>query len=326
MSVTDGGPGAHSPASGTIDVVDLDLTAVESFLAVTESRHFGRAAQGLGVSVSALTKRIQRLEAALGVPLIERDTGGFVGLTPAGQRFLEFAPQVVRAAQTAASAAAGVRAETLRLAVPAGVGVVAPLMPQALATLELALRHAHPGVGIEPVPTPFPLLTPALLAGEVDVVLTFGASASQAVTSTRLSEIHRVGLVGAMHPLAFSRSVDVHEFARLPMVYAPDLPDEYMHPFVLADVRPLSEATLVPISASTTAHVAQRVLGGREVTVVPLALTGNLPRELQRVQLIGVPPSWYHAHRRSGDERPALLTAIELMADFTESITRSALW
>jgi hypothetical protein len=38
-----------------------------------------------------------------------------------------------------------------------------------------------------------------------------------------------------------------------------------------------------------------------------------------------VPASWYHAHRRTGDDRPALLTAIDLMTDFTDSITRSAL-
>jgi DNA-binding transcriptional LysR family regulator len=305
--------------------VDLDLTDVESFVAVTDLRHFGRAAERLGVSASALTKRIKRLEAAVGVPLIERDTGGFVGLTPAGRRFVQFAPQLVHAAQVAKSAATGAPVETLRLAVPDGVGVVAPLMPQALATLELALRHAHPEVTVESVRTPFPELTPALLAGDVDVVLTFGPSPSPDVISTRLSEIHRVGLVGATHPLAFKRAVDVHEFARLPMIYNPDLPDEYMQPFILADVRPLEEANLVPIVASNTSHVAQRILLGREVTVVPVALTGNLPPELQRVGLIGVPTSWYHAHRRSGDDRPALLTVIDLMTEFTESITRAAL-
>ena len=305
--------------------MDLDLTAVESFIAVADLRHFGRAAGRLGVSASALTKRIQRLEAAVGVPLIERDTGGYTGLTPAGRRFVQFAPQLLHAAQAAKTAASGASVETLRLAVPAGVGVVAPLMPRALATLELALQHAHPDVTIESVPTAFPELTPDLLAGDVDVVLTFGPSPSPDVISTRLSEIHRVGLVGVTHPLAFKQAVDVHEFARLPMIYSPDLPDEYMQPFILADVRPLEEATLVPINASNTAHVAQRILRGREVTVVPVALTGNLPPELQRVGLIGVPASWYHAHRRSGDDRPALLTAIDLMTEFTESITQSAL-
>ena len=58
--------------------------------------------------------------------------------------------------------------------------------------------------------------------------------------------------------------------------------------------------------------------------VVPVAQTGNLPPELRRVGLIDVPPSWYYAHRRSSDGRPALLTAIDLMTEFTESITQSA--
>src|SRR5580765_6979196 len=114
--------------------MDLDLVGVGSFLEVTRRRHFGRAAEKLGISVSALTKRIQKLEASLGVPLIERDSGGFAGLTPAGRRFVQVAPQLLSAAQAARLAAAGHRHATLRLAVPAGVGVVAPLLPSALAT------------------------------------------------------------------------------------------------------------------------------------------------------------------------------------------------
>jgi hypothetical protein len=109
------------------------------------------------------------------------------------------------------------------------------------------------------------------------------------------------------------------------MLLSPELPDDYMLPFVLADVRPLSEATLVPIGATNTAHVAQRILLGREVTVVPVALTANLPPELKRVGLTGVPATYYYAQHRRDDLRPELRTAIELMADFTDSISRAAL-
>ena len=56
--------------------MDLDLTSVESFVVVTEQRQFGRAAQKLGITVSALTKRIQRLEASLVVAvLLVREEG-----------------------------------------------------------------------------------------------------------------------------------------------------------------------------------------------------------------------------------------------------------
>lgn len=114
------------------------------------------------------------------------------------------------------------------------------------------------------------------------------------------------------------------EFAKQPMLYTPSLPDDDMHPFVLADVRPVSRARLVALPASTTAHVAQRILRGREVTVVPLALTANLTPELTRVALTGVPQSWYRVHARRDDDRPELATAIELMSHFTESLSRAA--
>ena len=44
--------------------MDLGLTAGESFIAVTDARQLGRAAGKLGISASALTKCITRLEAA----------------------------------------------------------------------------------------------------------------------------------------------------------------------------------------------------------------------------------------------------------------------
>lgn len=302
----------------------LDLTNVECFVAVAEIRHFGRVAQSLGVSVPTVTKRIHRLETALGVPLVLRSSAGVAGLTPAGSRLLEVAPELLRAAQAATELAQGEPTSELHVAVPSGVDAVAPLLPAALGTLELALRHSYPGVAVLAVPTPFGRLTDDLLAGRVDAVLTFGATSHAEIISTRLAPLHRVGLVGAQHPLAKRRSVPAREFAEQPLLFSPGLPDHYMLPFVLADVRPVAQGRLVPISASTTAHVAQRILLGREVTVVPIALTGNLPPELVRIFLTGLPPAWYYAHHRASDGRPELATAIELMADFTDSINRAA--
>lgn len=198
------------------------------------------------------------------------------------------------------------------------------MLPAALGALELALGHSHAGVAVLAVPTSFDQLTDSLLAGGVDVVLSFGASPTAGLASVRLSPLHRVGLVAATHPLAPRETMAAADFARQPMLYTPGLPDHYMHPFLLADVRPLEEASLVPVRASTTAHVAQRLLAGREVTVVPLALTANLTEEFSRILLRGLPPAWYFAHHRDDDHRPELITAIELMGDFTESISRAA--
>jgi DNA-binding transcriptional LysR family regulator len=68
-------------------IMHLDLPGLEAFLAVTDLGSFGRAAQRLGLSQPALTRRVQRLEAIIGAPLLER-SGRPVQLTPAGAALL----------------------------------------------------------------------------------------------------------------------------------------------------------------------------------------------------------------------------------------------
>jgi DNA-binding transcriptional LysR family regulator len=84
--------------------VDLDLAQVRAFLAAADRLHFGQAADDLSLSQQALSKRIARLEAELGVQLFLRG-GHTVGLTEAGHRFLEPARQAVAAGDRAVAAA-----------------------------------------------------------------------------------------------------------------------------------------------------------------------------------------------------------------------------
>lgn len=62
----------------------LDLRA---FLTVVDLRGFHRAAEALNISQSALTRRIQKLEAAVGAPLLERTTR-HVSLTAIGTELI----------------------------------------------------------------------------------------------------------------------------------------------------------------------------------------------------------------------------------------------
>jgi len=120
--------------------MDLDLAQVRAFVAVVDEGHFGRAAELLPVSQQALSKRIARLEAELGVRLLSRGVHG-VTLTEAGRRFLEPARRLVAAGDRAAAAA--VAAER-----PLRLDVWGHLYTP-MRTIAQALAH-DPGLLVEP--------------------------------------------------------------------------------------------------------------------------------------------------------------------------------
>ena len=64
-----------------------DLSDLMAFLAVARERSFTRAAAKLGVSQSALSHTIRRLEARMGLRLLTRSTRS-VSPTEAGERLL----------------------------------------------------------------------------------------------------------------------------------------------------------------------------------------------------------------------------------------------
>lgn len=85
----------------------VTLQDYEAVIALTEERHFARAARRLGVSQPALTSRLRRLEDELGQRLFERSRRG-VEPTEVGTAFCEGAQRVVDASRQALDAAQAV--------------------------------------------------------------------------------------------------------------------------------------------------------------------------------------------------------------------------
>jgi len=80
--------------------INFDFTDLHTFLAVAELSSFQRAAEALNVSQSAVTRRIQKLEACLGVTLFERTTRS-LKLTLAARQFHERAKAIIDNAEDA---------------------------------------------------------------------------------------------------------------------------------------------------------------------------------------------------------------------------------
>ncbi|MDX3617869.1 LysR family transcriptional regulator [Streptomyces europaeiscabiei] len=76
------------------------LEQLRGLVAVAEELHFGRAAARLRMTQPPLSRQIQKLEAAIGVQLLERDNR-HVELTPAGEAFLVEARRILAIAEAA---------------------------------------------------------------------------------------------------------------------------------------------------------------------------------------------------------------------------------
>lgn len=83
--------------------MNLDLDQVHAFVAAADELHFGRAAQQLHLSQQGLSRRISRLERALGADLFVRLPVS-IELADAGRRFLPHARNLLALAHTAADA------------------------------------------------------------------------------------------------------------------------------------------------------------------------------------------------------------------------------
>lgn len=93
----------------------MELRRLQSFIAVAEELHFGRAAELIHLSQPALSLQISGLEEELGVKLFIRSRRK-TALSPAGQIFLEGAREVLKSTERAVS--------TVRRAALGHVGVL----------------------------------------------------------------------------------------------------------------------------------------------------------------------------------------------------------
>ena len=81
----------------------VSLTHLQSFVAVAEEGHVGRAARRLHLSQPPLSRHILSLEDELGTPLFERTARG-MRLLPAGTALLSHARRILAEVEAAADA------------------------------------------------------------------------------------------------------------------------------------------------------------------------------------------------------------------------------
>jgi DNA-binding transcriptional LysR family regulator len=286
--------------------MDLDLSLAASFLVLAEEGHYGRAAARLHMTPSALSKRIQRLERQLGVTIIDRGPAGVLRVTTAGRRFADAAgPLLAHAATVRETARTRPDLYTVRIGFPAGT--LASLSALGLDSVIRDVRRSYPEARFVGREIAFTELTRCLPDQYVDVLWTNSSVRHMAVDShpTQVGT-ELIGVVPARHRLAEAGSIDVEQYCEEPMLYGPDLPEEWMAPFWLAGLRSKHEARLVEIAAQDHASVLRKVVGGDAVMTNVATMRPILGPQLRAVTLLGGPRMGFYAARRSDDHRGAV--------------------
>lgn len=182
----------------------MELRHLRYFIAIAEERSFTGAAERLWIAQPGLSTQMRRLEAELGVQLLERHPRG-VELTQAGELFLERARVAVSAADAALATGRDLEAGvigSLRLGIAAGARW--PLASDLL----LRFGRERPGVELSVVEAHGATLWRDLRAGRLDALVAPTGHGSADIRTLALGYEDWVVLVGAGHPLAGIGSVD----------------------------------------------------------------------------------------------------------------------
>ncbi|TWS21562.1 LysR family transcriptional regulator [Tsukamurella asaccharolytica] len=295
----------------------MELRHLRQFLAVAETEHFGRAADGLHIAGPALSRTVRQLEDHIGTPLFERTTRQ-VQLTEAGRVFagevrslLAELEDAVGRARLIGEGASGV----LRVGVTgsASYGV----LPRVVRRLKAELPDVELAIETE-------LLTPiqaaALTDGRLDLALLRTP----------------VAVAGIDHRVLFSEPLilalpDGHRFIGDRNVTVADLHDESFVTYP-ADTGSVVDGAVVRTCAAAgftprrTHQVAQTstllalVAAGLGIALVPrsassVRLTGVRFESVPDTERVELAIAW-----RAGDDSPLLARVLQALgsADLTE--------
>ena len=245
------------------------LDKLEFLIALARERHFRRAADQCGVAQPTLSAGIRALEEALGAALVNRGAR-YAGLTPAGERVLEWARRITGDAHAMRQEVDALKrglAGVIRLAcIPTALPVAARLC-----TL---LAERHPGLGFSVQASSSKFMNRLLQDFQIDGGLTYldNEPLPETVVTPLYDEAYR--LVTADARLFPGRErIGWSELSGAPLcLFTPDMQNRRIIDQLLAEH---ADRTPTPATSSETNSslvMAALVSSGRWSSIMPQAL------------------------------------------------------
>jgi len=247
----------------------MELRRIQYFVAVAEESHFGRAAERLRMAQPPLSQQIKALEAEMGVALFRRTTRK-VELTPAGERFLVRARNILAAVDDAVTEAGQVADGMLgRIAIGFTGSATYDLLP----SLVRVLRADLPGIELD---IHGEMLTPdqvtALADGSLDLGLLRPPVRSSAIDVHVLRREPLIAVLPAHHALARRPRVQLSELRDDPFI---TYPSHHRSVVYEAVIDACQRAGFVPASVhevAETSTLVSFVAAGLGVALVPASV------------------------------------------------------
>lgn len=254
----------------------MNLASLRYLVALSEHRHFGRAAEASHITQPALSNAMRALEEEFGVVIVKRGRN-YAGLTPEGERVLASAQRILREHSVLQQE---LGSEAGRPRGPIRMGAVPTAIP-VLARFAAILHARHPGI----VPAVLSMSSPELEAGletlSLDLALGYtervevrGSALSAFAQYTEHYFLLRRRSDGASGGLRIGESMRWSEAARLPLV----LLTLGNHNRAIVDSAFASVGTPVQPACETNSvlALALAVAEGNVCSVMPGALVGTV--------------------------------------------------
>jgi DNA-binding transcriptional LysR family regulator len=246
------------------------IDKLEYLLALARERHFGRAAEACGVSQPTLSVGIKQLEASLGVLLVQRGSR-FMGLTPEGERTIDWARRIVGDSHAMRQEIAALRhglTGRLRIAaVPTALAMVA--------ALTTPFRARHPDVQFTVLSRTSIEILALLENFQIDAGLTYldNEPLGRVNTVPLYRESYRL-LTAADAPLGDQKVVTWAQVTKVPLcLLTPDMQNRRIIEGLLRSAGGTPEATL---ESNSMIVLFAHVRTGRWASIMPAKLAETL--------------------------------------------------
>jgi DNA-binding transcriptional LysR family regulator len=294
------------------------------FVAVAEEEHFQRAAVRLHVAQSALSRRMQELEAELGgVALFERRARG-VRLTESGRAFLEDARRLLADLERAQARAASImKGELGELHI--GFTEVVAREPRLVAVFQ-TYRQRFPQVRLRLTPMVSAQQVDALAAGRLDAGLLYhapdfdfserGNEAGVALGQLHLGRDRMILAIPRQHPLADRPAVRLKDLGDEEIMWASRQQNRTLHDRMLEACQSQGFSPNLGVEVVTSDTTFNLLSMGVGAAFVTASCKGRVPENvvLKVVEDLSVPLElslvW-----RAGECPSALANFADLLRD-----------